>query len=177
MVYDFSDDELVDIVNEHDEVVGMMWRSLASAQRIMYRRIVLAFLVDDQKRLCFLRRAASKRQHPNNWGLVGGCVQSGESYEAAFKREVQEEILLDVSSCAYRNLGILSPKESLPYHYFKGVYEITIKPEQVQCNPDDFSEIVWLSPKDLKKIIQSDALLMPDLLDLINHFYPAHLSE
>ncbi len=175
MVHDFVDDELIDIVNERDEVMGMMWRSLASAQRILYRRIVLAFLIDEHKRLCLFRRTASKRQYPNCWGIVGGCVQTGESYDIAFKREVKEEILVDPIHYSYRQLGYLAPKDSLPYQYFKGIYEITIKSENVEYNPDDFSELVWLYPHELKMMLQKEKLLMPDLAELIQTFYPDYL--
>lgn len=39
--------------------------------------------------------------YPDHWGLFGGAVVSGESAEVGLKREVQEELALEIDSAEY----------------------------------------------------------------------------
>ena len=73
-------DELLDLVNEHDEVVGQVRRSEAWARRLPVRG-VNAFVRNSRGQLWFPRRTADKRHYPNCLDMsVGGHVESGEDY-------------------------------------------------------------------------------------------------
>src|SRR5689334_7806953 len=92
-----QDDELLDTVNEHDQVIGQVWRSEYHAQSARYTiRAVNAFVQNDKGQLWIPRRTATKKLLPLALDMsVSGCVSSGEDYEQAFAREAQEEINLD----------------------------------------------------------------------------------
>ncbi len=162
-------DELIDIVNEHDQVVKTMWRSQAKDEK--YRRIVLAFLKYQDGSICFLRRTPDKDSYPSCLAVVGGCVQAGESYEEAFKREVFEEVKIDVTQHQYRLLGIMHPSQITPGSLFKAVYEITISDLAVPYNPEDFSEYVWCKPQSFLDDVAQKDLICPDLPILVDRFY------
>lgn len=141
-----TNDELVDIVNEQDEIIKQMWRSQASAQKEKFRRVVLAFLKNEKGEVCFLRRATHKTIFPDHLDIVGGSVQAGETYEQAFKREVIEEVALDPDKFSWRQLGIVHPLQEKNI-YFKAIFEIVVAAEHVQLIKNDFSECFWVKPE------------------------------
>ncbi|MGI5467869.1 NUDIX hydrolase [Streptomyces sp. CA-132043] len=85
-------DEILDIVDEHDRVVGQAPRGEAYARRLRHRcTFVLAR--DAQDRIFVHRRTAQKLVFPSHYDMfVGGVVGAGESYDDAALREAEEEL-------------------------------------------------------------------------------------
>ena len=86
---------------------------------------------------------------------VGGHVQSGESYEKAFRRESLEELNLDIDRLHWELLGNLQPKN---HHVsaFMNVYQINSDVEPLY-NRDDFISFEWILPQELlRRIIACD---------------------
>lgn len=84
-------DELIDVVDAQDHVVGTMPRSRVRETPINYR-VAHVFVFDTKGRLLLQRPAAGKAS-AFRWGSsVAGHVQSGEGYEAAAAREFREEL-------------------------------------------------------------------------------------
>ncbi|MGE0141507.1 MAG: NUDIX domain-containing protein [Ilumatobacteraceae bacterium] len=87
--------ELVDVVDEHDVVVGTVPRSVMRADRLRHRCVYIAVMHPDG-RLLVHQRSATKDVWPGWWDVaVGGVVTSGESYDSAARRELREEIGVD----------------------------------------------------------------------------------
>lgn len=163
-------EEILDLVDEHDTVIGTMPRTDVFAQGRTNFRLVSVFLRDSQGHFLIPRRTNHKSDYPNCFACVGGCVQSGETYDQACARELFEEtgLLLD-QALSYRVLGILNPW----HHGIKGynkVYEITVLQESITLNSDDFSEIIRVTPEQLPQqlTIQQVTHNFPILL---KHFY------
>lgn len=55
-----------------------------------------AVVADGKGRVLMLRRAKSREHAPGKWEFIGGEVEEGESPEEAVKREVCEEVGLEV---------------------------------------------------------------------------------
>jgi isopentenyldiphosphate isomerase len=85
-------DELVDVIDEDDRVVGVVPRSEMRARRLRHRvASILVFRSDG--RLLVHRRTDTKDVFPGAFDcFVGGVVESGESYEEARDRELAEEM-------------------------------------------------------------------------------------
>ncbi len=165
-----SNDELIDIVDSKDCVVDSMSRIKAFARDIGYRRAVLAFLKSKDGRLCFLRRANHLDYLPGHYALVGGCVQAGESYEQALRREVAEEVCLDI--CTFKKLTVVTPEETKT-SMFKGIFEVEVDCLEISCCPTAFSSYVWLAPKTFLEHAQASLMcpIMPGLPALVKRFY------
>ncbi|MBI5089391.1 MAG: NUDIX domain-containing protein [Actinobacteria bacterium] len=87
--------ELVDVVDEHDAVVGTVTRATMRADRLRHRCVFIA-VVHPDGRLLVHQRSDAKDVWPGWWDLaVGGVVTAGESYDVAARRELWEEVGID----------------------------------------------------------------------------------
>ncbi|GGR40267.1 NUDIX domain-containing protein [Streptomyces netropsis] len=85
-------DELLDIVDERDEVVGQAPRGEAYARGLRHR-CVFVLARDGAGRIFVHRRTATKLVFPSRYDMfVGGVVGAGESYDTAALREAEEEL-------------------------------------------------------------------------------------
>ncbi|MGP4001455.1 NUDIX hydrolase [Streptomyces sp. 8N706] len=87
-----SADELLDIVDEQDRVVGQARRGDAMARGLRHR-CVFVLARDTDGRIFVHRRTPEKIVFPSLYDMfVGGVVGAGESYEDAALREAEEEL-------------------------------------------------------------------------------------
>jgi isopentenyldiphosphate isomerase len=87
-----SADEIIDIVDENDNVIGTSPRGEAYAKGLRHRTsFILAR--DAEDRIFVHRRTARKLVFPSLYDMfVGGVVGAGESYDEAALREAEEEL-------------------------------------------------------------------------------------
>ncbi|WP_223832744.1 NUDIX hydrolase [Streptomyces venezuelae] len=85
-------EEMISIVDEHDEVVGSAPRGEAYARGLRHRcTFILAR--DAEGRVFVHRRTPTKLVFPSLYDMfVGGVVGAGESYDDAALREAEEEL-------------------------------------------------------------------------------------
>ncbi|MDW8310703.1 MAG: NUDIX domain-containing protein [Verrucomicrobiales bacterium] len=85
-------EEWFDVVNERDEVVGRLQRS--EIHRLGLRHRAVHVLVFNARGEVFLqKRSMKKDRQPGLWdSSAAGHVDSGEDYDAAAVRELQEEL-------------------------------------------------------------------------------------
>jgi isopentenyl-diphosphate delta-isomerase len=100
---------------------------------------------------------------------MGGHVESGETYEFSFKRELMEELNIDANTTAWKLLGHLTPQKD-EVSAFMNVYEIHTDMAP-KFNTDDFIEFFWLSPDELLAQIEQGAKTKGDLPKLVKRFY------
>src|SRR5262245_49045805 len=85
-------EEVFDIVNERDEVVGQKPRSEVHRLKLNHRAVhVLVF--NSRGELFLQKRSMKKDCCPGTWdSSASGHLDSGESYDACCVRELREEI-------------------------------------------------------------------------------------
>lgn len=90
------DDEIFDVVNERDEVVGQETRGNVHRNRLLHRAVhALAF--DANGRVFLQKRSMLKDTSPGCWdSSCSGHLDTGEHYDVAVVRELMEEIGLGV---------------------------------------------------------------------------------
>lgn len=85
-------EELVDIVDDDDTVIATVTRSEMRSRRLQHRSVGIAVISTDG-RLLIHRRSLAKDIWPGWWDIAaGGVVVAGETYEAAARRELAEEL-------------------------------------------------------------------------------------
>ena len=164
------DDELLDLVDQNDQVIGKEWRSNVHAKGLSNFRVIYTFVHNAQGQLWIPRRTAHKKLWPLRLDVgVGGHVGSGETYDEAFVREVQEEINLDVHTTTYQKLGRLTPHEH-GVGFFITVYTVLTN-QSPDYNKDDFIEFYWLYPHEVLERLETIDVGKPDLAKLIKYFF------
>ncbi|OGZ19356.1 MAG: NUDIX hydrolase [Candidatus Lloydbacteria bacterium RIFOXYC12_FULL_46_25] len=167
-------DEYLDLVNEHDEVAGKKLRGEVYAEGLTNFRVVNAFLVNSDGKMWIPRRGPNKRIFPLCLDMsMGGHVESGETYDQSFKRELSEELNIDADTTPWKFIGHLTPQND-GVSAFMNVYEIKTD-EAPRYNPDDFTEFFWLSPDELFKKIELGEKTKGDLPKLVARFYGARI--
>lgn len=139
-------DEWFDVVNERDEVVGRATRREVHATGLWHRAVhVLVF--DGSGRVLLQKRSMLKDLSPGLWdSSCSGHVDSGEDYDAAAVRELNEEIGVRITAAPARWFR-LEPSAETGWE-FVWVYglrhegPITVDPAEIQ-----YAE--WVAPGEV----------------------------
>ncbi|MFD8014025.1 NUDIX hydrolase [Streptomyces sp. NPDC058955] len=87
-----ASDEVLDVVDEQDRVIGRAPRGEVYARGLIHR-CVFVRVRDAEGRVFVHRRTPTKLVFPSMYDLfVGGVVGAGESYDDAALREAEEEL-------------------------------------------------------------------------------------
>lgn len=89
-------DEILDLVNENDEVIGEIERTKANSGKNLIHREIGIILLGKNNKVLVQKRSQSKKTFPGQWILsVGGHVSKGVSPEKAAHIELVEELGFD----------------------------------------------------------------------------------
>ena len=91
-----NDKELLDVINEHDEVIDKQPRDIVHQQGLLHREIHV-WLYDQDNNIYFQKRGTGKSSGGLLDASIGGHVDSGETYKQAAVRETLEETGLAIS--------------------------------------------------------------------------------
>ena len=113
-------EEIFDVVDLTDRVVGQAPRSMVHSQHLLHRAVHV-LLFDPAGSLLVQKRSATKDSYPNCYdSSASGHLNSGEDYDAAADRETQEE------------LGLVIPPGTLQKQF------------KIAACPDTGWEFVWI---------------------------------
>lgn len=163
------EDEYLDVVDDNDVVVGKQLRSEVQAKGLRNYRAVALYVRHSNGTLWIPRRTAAKRLYPLGLDMsCAGHVESGESYEETLRREVMEELNIDLSAYEVRYLGAQTPAEG--FSCFGKIYEIS-SDEAPVYNPEDFVEYFWLTPEQILDKAKAGEIMKSDMPLQIEKFY------
>lgn len=90
-------EELVDIVDEHDNVLRTVTRAEMRRDRLRHRGVFIA-VITSRNELVIHQRSPLKDIWPSYWDIgAGGVVASGETYEESAERELLEELGIEAA--------------------------------------------------------------------------------
>ncbi|MDR1197180.1 MAG: NUDIX hydrolase [Candidatus Nomurabacteria bacterium] len=111
--------------------------------------IVVCGLIHRDGKIFVARRAANKAVFPNKFELPGGHVQLGEGLQNALKRELNEELQLQVDIGQVVGAFTYGDEKNFKCEV---VYLCQIVGDgEPILNPADHSEAVWLSENEADK--------------------------
>jgi isopentenyldiphosphate isomerase len=157
-------DEILDLVNEHDEVISSLSRNNIYKQKLKNFRVVNAILVNVDNEIWLPIRNKNKTLFPLSLDTsVGGHVKSGESYSQALFRETKEELNIDLASCPFSFLFELNPNVHLTsafMHVYKIFWSGAISPNY---NTEDIESGKWYEVSEAISLIEEGTKCKSDL--------------
>ena len=156
--------EIFDVVNECDEIIGQidraeMFRLYASDGVKSKSRFVHVFLENEKGDIWLQQRHSQKKSGPNLLDApAGGYVISGESYDAAAKRELKEELGVDLP---LENIG----KIETPFGFCM-VYKGQVTDQEFDIDADEILDVYLMPLQQVYDMLQK----MPTLFWDSYHF-------
>jgi len=146
-------DELLDLVNEKDEVIGEIWRSGTVGHPEYIFREVGILIYDKENRLLLQRRSFNKKSYPGYWIIsAGGHVHKGQLPEDEAHKELKEEMGFDVPlKLEFKILMSYPGNRSIAYGYI-GIYnrdKIIIQKEEVE-------EARFFTKEEFEELLKTD---------------------
>lgn len=90
-----SSDELVDVVDDADQVIGQETRYEVRRRNLRHRSVYI-LVFNSAGQLFTHRRTLTKDVFPGQWDVAaGGVLNAGEDYDDGAKRELREELGID----------------------------------------------------------------------------------
>ena len=91
-----KEDELFDVVDEHDQVVTQATRREVHEKGLTHRAVHILVFSKKTHDCLLQKRSAYKDRHPGVWdSSAAGHLDAGEDYETAAARELHEELGID----------------------------------------------------------------------------------
>jgi isopentenyl-diphosphate delta-isomerase type 1 len=136
-------EEIFDVVNERDEVIGRQTRR--EVHRLGLRHRAVHVLVFNRRGDLFLqKRSMAKDRHPGVWdSSASGHLDQGEDYDACAARELREEIGLVASPPPVRLFKLEAGEET--GQEFVWVYRCQAE-GPFALNAEEISEGGWFTP-------------------------------
>ncbi len=169
-------EELVVLVNERDEQVGLMPKMEAHEKAVLHRAFSV-FIFNESGELMLQQRAASKYHSPLLW--TNTCCshqRDGESNIAAGKRRLEEEMgfvteLEEVFSFQYKAPFDNGLTEHELDHVMIGYYNGNPK-----LNKDEVESYKWMSLEDVKSDIQKNPESYTEWFKIIFKKYYSYIN-
>lgn len=137
-------EEIFDVVNERDEVIGRERRSEVHRTGLRHRAVHI--LIFNSRGEVFLqKRSMLKDMHPGVWdSSASGHLDSGEEYDVCSMREVKEELGVTLPTAPARVFKIdACDKTGQEFVWiYRAVYE-----GPFVLHPEEISEGGWFAPQ------------------------------
>jgi nucleoside triphosphatase len=118
------------------------------------RLVVVPIIRDEQGSVLLCRMAADRGVFPGQWALPGGGVEAGERIDEALRREVREELgieVTDVKALFFKDLlhekTFPGGEKRLIYMVFL-LFECRVSSTDLTLNAE-FCEYAWVAPEML----------------------------
>ena len=143
-------DEIFDIVDSHDRVIGTARRGDVHANGWKHRAVHI--MVRRANGDVFLqKRSMHKDCHPGVWdSSASGHLDSGESYHTAAVRELKEELGIHVA--AVEEVGALDASVITGQEFVR-IYRVDHEGPFV-LHPDEIEEGRWIAVGELDRRVQ-----------------------
>ena len=168
-------EEIVVLVIEIDEILGLMEKMQAHRNGILHRAFSV-FLFNDKGEMLLQKRASEKYHSPNQW--TNACCshpRENETYLDAAKRRLNEELginceLEEKFHFIYKaNVG-----DNLWEHELDRVF-IGFYNSKCQLNPEEVAEVRYISMEDLNQEMKQNPEQFTEWFKIILEEYQHHL--
>jgi len=146
------EDELFELVDEDDQIIGMAPRSRCHGDPSLIHRAAHVLVFNRTGALLLQKRSDAKQIQPGRWdSSVGGHLEPGEGYRSAALREMQEELGISGIPLTYLfNAKIRNQIESENTATF-----LTVHDGPFEFCRREISEVRFWSPHEIESTLGS----------------------
>ena len=152
--------ELLDVLDENGKVTGKKEEKETIHKMGIWHREVAVLIQIEKGEFLIQKRAATKKQAPNKWGMTAGHVDAGESFEEAMIREIKEELGIDVLIQDLKLIGIYKQAEGnekitnnnyTKYYYYKTNKKI----EDYTICLEELSQLKYITMQEMERAVEN----------------------
>lgn len=145
-----NQDEVFDVVDENDNVIGKATRREVHKNKKLIHRSIGVAIFNIQGKIYLQQRSATKDKDPLLWTVgCSGHVESGDNYEETAKRELTEELGINVPIKFYKKYICRAPWETEMQMIFKAIYEGPFK-----LNKKEIMQGKFFTRKELNDLVK-----------------------
>lgn len=147
--------EYLDLVDANDNVIGKEDRNVIYKNKWRNFRVINIMIFTSDNKIIVPKRSANRRLFPNCYDCsVGGHVSSGETYEHAAYRELEEE--LGITDVKLEEIGYFKPYD-IDTSSFSKMYKL-VYDGKLNYDKDGIQEIYYMSKDEIRKLIEEDPM-------------------
>ena len=161
-------DELLDVVDEQDRIIGVKRRGDIHAQGLMHRAVHI-LLFNSAGQLFLQKRSMSKDEQPGKWDTsAAGHVDSGEDYDSCARREIGEELGIE-GDVKLEPLFKLQPRPETGNEHcvvYRCCYDGPLR-----LQPEEIDDGAWIDPEAMdRRISAPDSELTGAIIEIWQRF-------
>lgn len=147
--------EYLDLVDENDNVIGKDQRDKILSTNNKNCRAINIFIFNSNGEMIVPKRSSNRRIFPDCYDFsAAGYVSSGETYEEAAYRELNEE--LGIHNVVLKEEGYFHP-DDIGTSCFSKLYTL-IYDEELNIDIDGISEINYFDLEAIQKLLKESPL-------------------
>ncbi|MFA5797392.1 MAG: NUDIX hydrolase [Candidatus Woesearchaeota archaeon] len=110
-------------------------------------------ILNDRGQILLMQRSSQTRTYPNQWGLISGWMEWGETIQDALKREAQEEVGVEIEVIRftgryYDRPGRHPTKTSVAMPHICRI----IRGEPKINQPEEVQNVKWFDPDEIRDL-------------------------
>lgn len=114
--------------------------------------VVAAVIVHEAQFLCVQRGDGKFGYISRKWEFPGGKVENNESFEEAVKREIREELMIDITGCEY----LMTVKHQYP-DFFLTMHSFVCHVSSKEVVLTEHIDSRWLEPAEMPVLDWAEA--------------------
>ena len=121
-----------------------------------YHLVVTGVIMNSKKQILISRRNPDKLLYPNLWECTGGSVKKGENSLEAVKREIEEEIGVNLEKIKGTLLGTVMQND-----YFRDIWLFNkeVNKEEISFNDEEVVDIKWVTEDEYLNMCESGKIV------------------
>lgn len=151
--------ELLDVLDEEGNLTGNKEDKDIIHEKGLWHREVCVLIRNRKGEYLIQKRAATKKQAPNKWGMTAGHVDAGEDFEEAMIREIREELGIEVALEELTPLATFkeafenetTTNNNYTKYYF---YETNRKIEDYTICLEELSELKYITIEEMEEAVE-----------------------
>lgn len=151
--------ELLDVLDEEGNLTGNKEDKDIIHEKGLWHREVCVLIRNRKGEYLIQKRAATKKQAPNKWGMTAGHVDAGEDFEEAMIREIREELGIEVALEELTPLATFkeafenetTTNNNYTRYYF---YETNRKIEDYTICLEELSELKYITIEEMEEAVE-----------------------